>query len=1005
MITKYRSLYAAGGLALFVLLLYARLLLTNQVLADGDILHYFYPYRDYAAEAIRQGRIPLWNPYIFLGVPFLANPQAAVLYPFHWPLSWLPVTKQIYWSAAFHTWLLGFGGYRLMRRYGLSVSAAMVTGLVLAGSGFYGGLIGHINQMNGAAWLPWSILALEAKVSWRRSIGLLALCTALMILAGHTQTLYINLFGLGLWVLLPDLSSGPLKDLNFFSVRNSQDLERQNDRTIDEAAQESVPQKSYKKWVRNGIGFGRLYLAQLFPRLGRYIGGVLLGILLSLAQLLPTLELSALGLRSEGLSYVDATSFSLRVLKLPFTLLPTYGLIDLSVTFSTLGYSEFVAYVGVLALLLAGTALWQKNTFLLYAGLLFVGAGFFLALGRWNPFYWVFYQLIPGFSLFRTPARWMMLYTLGMALLAGGGVQWIHERFERISLKNRIVKKQTRIRLTTLLGWLLIIGIATELILAARSLPHTHTTAPQAVTDVRTAPAHLLTDPQRNELHPAAAGRFLSMSTITFDPGDMADYRRVTVEEAAKPLGNSSFNQLIVALKSQEILAPNLSLLWRIPSVDGFDGGVLPLRRYIQALALFVPESSVVPDGRLREQVRKIPPAELLGLFNAQYLFTDKVADVWYEGIYFDRQIGARLGRGTDQTGQVVINVPYPFEATRLDLIGALDLPEESLPDWHDRAVTVAQVYINDTIQGDHFTWPLMGGGAPGAQWSDGRLDTSLAQSSGAQIAYQDIEDQRQEYVAHFSHERPWRAEAITITLALPNETSPIEILSNENRAKEVVTSTTIGPSGETVLIRGATLIDERTGMFLPLLPSDQGNFRRVHSGDVKIYENLDTLPRAYLAYEVQGVNSEQEAFAQLQLRFTKPSMPSAPVQGPKNKSVAATTWAIVEGLDSFQSQRSETDEVRFLAYGPERIELSVTNREEALLVLSDSYYPGWLATVDQQPTEIFATNGLFRSILLQPGTHQILFEYQPYRWRWGIYGTIGGFILLALCFLTLNRK
>jgi hypothetical protein len=106
---------AALVLAAFVAVLYARLLFTNRVLASGDILLYFYPYRDYAAAALRVGEVPLWNPYIFLGVPFLANPQAAVLYPLHWPLSWLPVTTQIYWSAALHTWLLGMGGYLLMR--------------------------------------------------------------------------------------------------------------------------------------------------------------------------------------------------------------------------------------------------------------------------------------------------------------------------------------------------------------------------------------------------------------------------------------------------------------------------------------------------------------------------------------------------------------------------------------------------------------------------------------------------------------------------------------------------------------------------------------------------------------------------------------------------------------------------------------------------------------------------------------------------------------------------
>ncbi len=204
------ELAVALALATFVALLYARLLFTNRVLASGDILLYFYPYRDYAAAALRSGEIPLWNPYIFLGVPFLANPQAAVLYPLHWPLSWLPVTTQVYWSAAIHTWLLGMGGYLLLRLWGHSRWAGLITGLVLAGSGFYGGLIGHLNQMNGAAWLPWALAVLvwEVKVHGTRArsiraAGLLALLVALMLLAGHTQTVYINLFGLGVWVVWP----------------------------------------------------------------------------------------------------------------------------------------------------------------------------------------------------------------------------------------------------------------------------------------------------------------------------------------------------------------------------------------------------------------------------------------------------------------------------------------------------------------------------------------------------------------------------------------------------------------------------------------------------------------------------------------------------------------------------------------------------------------------------------------------------------------------------------
>ena len=97
------------GLGLLTLVFFSKILLTNLILTGVDVFTYFYPYRDYAAEALRQARLPLWNPYLFLGVPFLANSQAAVFYPLHWPLAWLPVPRQIALSIALHVWPGGPG--------------------------------------------------------------------------------------------------------------------------------------------------------------------------------------------------------------------------------------------------------------------------------------------------------------------------------------------------------------------------------------------------------------------------------------------------------------------------------------------------------------------------------------------------------------------------------------------------------------------------------------------------------------------------------------------------------------------------------------------------------------------------------------------------------------------------------------------------------------------------------------------------------------------------------
>ncbi|MBX3010619.1 MAG: YfhO family protein [Caldilineaceae bacterium] len=909
-------------LALFVALLYYPLLFTNRVLASGDILLYFYPYRDYAAAMLRQGEIPLWNPYLFMGVPFLANPQAAVLYPLHWPLSWLPVTQQIYWSAALHTWLLGFGLYRLLRCYGLSLGASLVGALVLAGCGFYGGLLGHINQMNAAAWLPWSLLVFAHSndkqvttwhTDWQRlttQAAWFALLVALMVLAGHTQSAYINLFGLGLWLVWAALWSLPT-------------------------------------W-RLSLTTGRALGAALLPTLSVYGAGVLLGALLCAAQLLPTIELNGLGLREGGLSYGEATSFSLRPWRLPWSLLPTYGLLDLGPIFGV-GYTEFVGYVGGIGGLLALIGLWRGRALPRQRGCFWVALGLFLALGRWNPLYYLFYQLVPGFDLFRVPARWLMLYSMGMAVLAGVGTDWLLARWRQR------FPHASKLRMGLATG--LLLALAIDLLLAAQALPHRQPTAPQAVYEVRTAPAHLLTDSIRARLGPAAMGRFLGMSTITYDPGDLADWRRILVERLPPQLDERTFTDFIIGLKIQELVVPNLPLFWRIPAVDGFDGGVLPLQRYNQFLTLLVPPTELVPDGRLREQIKQLPNADLLGLLNGQYVITDKVRDRWFEGVFYDRQIGAQL---TATQPTAVVEVPRSFAATHIDLIGYVAGDTQSLAGTQTPVLRVTA----QTAQADRATLLVNAGDQPGAALADPALDSPMAQASGAVVAFQDVEQAHQEY---------------RVRLPLPTSLTPTAITLERLEA------------GVTVVIQAVTLYDERSTMFVPLLPSDRGHFRLAHSGDVKIYENLDVRPRAYLVHTVHTAADSAAAVEQVRA----------------DPAIQAGQAAVIEGDWALQtpSMTAATDRAELTHYAAETVVIQSQSQAEALLVLSDTYYPGWQATVDGVPAPIYATNGLFRGVRVPAGEHEVRFVYQPASWWWGVrlsgMGVILWLILIGSGYIT----
>ena len=959
------SLSAASVLALFVLLLFYRLLFTDRVLASGDILHYFYPYRDYAAASLRAGRIPFWNPYIFMGAPFLANPQAAALYPLHWPLSWLPVTRQLYWSGAIHAWILALGGCALMRRWGMGWLAAVGTGLVLAGSGFYGGLLGHINQMNGAAWLPWLLWALEgrwlwekraerseeregvtgssrfASHAWRYAALLLpfALFVALTLLAGHTQTTYINLFGVGAWLVATSLRS---------------------------------------------YSCGIAHLAASFVV---YVLGVLLGVLLAAAQLLPTLELSRLGLRSGGLSYVDVTSFSLRPLLLHWTLLPSYGLRDLRVVFATLGYTEFVAYVGAVGLLLALVAVvsrlqpaagrrpWTVGHWPLafLCGLFLAGLGLFLAMGRWNPFSFLFYYLIPGFDLFRTPARWMMLYTLGMAVLAGAGMEWFWRRLGGAN-GNRAVS----LRWSRAAGAALLAVLAFDLLLGARALPHTQPTAPQAVYDVRTAPAHLLTEPER-ALHPAVAGRLLSMSDITFDPGDMSDWQHILRGGARPQVNEAAFAEFIIALKSHEILAPNLSLLWRIPTVDGFDGGVLPLQRYNAFLSLLIPPDELVPDGRVREQLQTIPSGHILDLMDARFVVTDKVRDLWFDGVYYDRQIGATLdgdsasssvGGGSGGGGRLTVDVPHSFEATAVDVVGYVT-SDTDVPQAGSAGQPVAEVTV--LAGGERLAFGRLLTGSGGGAFEVAGLQSAFTGSVEVSVVFRDGETGQEEYLARY---------------ALPEAARP----------EQVEISLVEGTISTGLAVQAVTLLDERTNTFVPLLPSDRGSFQRVHSGDVKIYERQGGSGRAQLVESVHQVSSLDEAVTVLGDMKTAGASQAAVVE--------ASAGAVAEwGLANQAGAPAAEGEVSIISYAPERVVIRVSSERRGFLVLKDANYPGWRAAVNGEAVDIVPTNVLFRGVPVPAGESEVVFSYIPTAWRTGLgLSLASGLLWLVLASSTYVR-
>ncbi len=885
-------------LAVLTLTFFWQIALTNRVLAGLDLFAYFYPYRDFASEALRAGRLPLWNPYLFMGAPLLANSQAAVLYPLHWPLLWLSPPKQVAWSIVLHVWLAGAGTYLFVgRALKLKPLAALTASVVFALGGFIGAQVEHLNQLNASAWLPWLFLCIEratrsGQQKWLSALGG-AVVVGLALLAGHTQAAYIVLVAAAVYSAL----------LGFRDFRE-------------------------RGWWS---GLQALTVLAVI---------ILAGAALAAGQLLPTLELSGLSVRGGGLPYNEAASFSLKPGLIFKAFLPPLAWEP--------PFSEYVAYLGLIGLALAVLGTWAtlKRKRPGVEALILATMGVFLAFGAYNPVYYLLYRFFPGFDLFRVPARWLLAYSFGAAILAGVGLDVLpalaarKPRTEGASHPNRkggIIAASLRfvgrlLRQHRLLSTGIILLMVIELFVTGRQLAYNRPTAPTAFDSMRTAPAHLLADDSADPF------RFLSMSDIQYDPGDLGDLQAMYNSH----LPESAVYDLIVATKMKEVLAFNLPLQYRLYSVDGYDGGLLPIKDYVILEQLFLTEDEIWPDGRLRQQLRQVPSATLLALLNVKYVITDKTQDVWIDDIYYDLE-------HTMPLGEIVLDELPLFETTHLGIVSYLTGTAGL-----ENGTPVAQVTVSDS-EGVEVTTTLRAG----EHTAEGLYAVGAIAHSEARVGHRWRDnEQGSDYITILDLER-----------VVQPTTVALRSLVGEGR----------------VLLRGLTLIDADTGTSRTV--SVDPAYRLVHSGDVKIYQNLTTLPRAFIVHRAQIQDSAEAALTLLR----------DPSFNPRQEVVLAEGQAL--------EARGGHSTVEIVTYSPEEIHLQANLDAPGYLVLTDTHFPGWAAEVDGEAVPIYRADLYFRAVELGIGDHQIAFQYRPASVRAGLVVSLASWLAMGLAIAVLTRR
>jgi O-antigen/teichoic acid export membrane protein len=248
----FSSLLPLLWLFLLPLILFAPVTLGSQTLLPTDNLFTFEPYRSVAAElgvgqphntllsdlilenyawkrfllqSLEARELPLWNPYIFAGAPFLANGQHSALYPLSAVFYLLPLWRAYGIFTVLQLGLAGVSMFAFARALGRSRLAATIAGMIFQLSGFFTVSVVHPMIIAAASWLPLILAAAEftirqrplwgrpATVPWALA-GALAL--GFSTLAGHAEVLYFSLLVLSFyaaWRLLYEFRVSPTPPL------------------------------------------------------------------------------------------------------------------------------------------------------------------------------------------------------------------------------------------------------------------------------------------------------------------------------------------------------------------------------------------------------------------------------------------------------------------------------------------------------------------------------------------------------------------------------------------------------------------------------------------------------------------------------------------------------------------------------------------------------------------------------------------------------------------------
>jgi hypothetical protein len=887
-------------------------------------------------QFLAQEQLPLWNPYIFAGMPLLASIYPGALYPPNWLFAFLPpgVAINVVVILTYHGALAG--AYRYARSLGITRVGAIITGAAFSFGGYMVMSMGQTSNIAAAAWLPWVLLAIEKlrqRVSWR-------------------------------WVALGSVFIA----LQFFA---------------------GVPQMSWYTALVGGSYF--LYSAIRRERRARFMlaatAMTVCGALLSAIQLLPLRELQQQSSRAKiGYEYFAAFSFPPRqivALVFPYFFGGAYIAPYRVPYWGESGIFVTCGYVGILALLLACVAVIgsrRQSIVWFWTGVALLSL--ILSFGDYLPFglnHWL--HQIPVYNLFRVSSRHMFEFTFACAVLAGLGVSYVGQCDRR--QWNSTLSIGTACLATVVLATLLAYVFGGRHLWANASRPISSDSAANLEALVPlfffliSVAVLWYYACYRTKLSGAllifvlladliSYGHFLEWRAYTFGIAQrLSDPPTVKYIKSREPNLNS-FRILSYAPQpfgaSYDMLDyPNNSIARGLQSVNGYD--MLRLQRPAAAMGEMSSEG-VVQDFNVFNATD-----QSLNLFNVKYALIERVGALGtgegmvYAGIRF-RETPMELSLGPGGRRELS---PGGVTATNLALVSAMS---NSTHIQDGAAVVKVRLHGKD----GQLVERELRIGRDTSEWAYDREDVRAA-----------IKHKRAQVVENW---------AVNDQTGIFQGHRYLANISFERYEIEKVEMEYVNPDAEIAIVR-ASLYDSANNTSTPLdaqsLPPERWQ-KLAAFGSVDLYQNLKVTPRAWL---VPRAEIMPDADVLKTIREGK-------FRDGRTFDPAQVALLDEEGCDGCNVALASVDassptEASIARYESRRIEVKISSRQERFLVLSEIYYPGWIARIDGVETRIYRVNYALRGLAVPAGEHNVEFVYAPASFRNGAICACLGIMLLLL--------